>query len=55
MGIFPYEIVLRDIPFRKKLWAQNNNFSGVNEPVEIVFGGVKGPAEIISAGSMNPP
>jgi hypothetical protein len=44
MGIFPYEIVLRDIPFTKKLWVQNDdfkfqrghmNFSGVNDPGEI--------------------
>jgi hypothetical protein len=25
MGIFPYEIVLRDIPIKKKLWAQNDD------------------------------
>jgi hypothetical protein len=45
MGIFPYEIVLRDIPFLKKLWGQNDdfkfkrghmNFSGVNYPAEFV-------------------
>jgi hypothetical protein len=44
MGIFPYAIVLRDIPFKKKLWAQNKDlkflrdhihFSGVNDPAEI--------------------
>jgi hypothetical protein len=45
MRIFLYEIVLRDIPFKKKLWAQSDdlkfqrghiNFSGVIEPAEIV-------------------
>jgi hypothetical protein len=45
MGIFPYVIVLRDIPFKKKLWAQNGdfkfqrvhiNFSGVNDLAEIL-------------------
>jgi hypothetical protein len=25
MGIFPYEIVLWDLPFNKKLWAQNSD------------------------------
>jgi hypothetical protein len=45
MGIFPYEIVLRDIPFLKKFWAQNDdlkfhrghmNFSVVNDSAEIL-------------------
>jgi hypothetical protein len=44
MCIFLYETVLRDIPFLKKLWAQNEElkfhqghiyFSGVNDPAEI--------------------
>jgi hypothetical protein len=26
MGTFPYEIVLRDIPYKKKLWAKNDDF-----------------------------
>jgi hypothetical protein len=25
MGIVPYEILLRDIPFLKQLWAQNDD------------------------------
>jgi hypothetical protein len=43
-GIFPFEIVLQDIPFVKKLWAQKRgfkisashmHFSGVNDPARI--------------------
>jgi hypothetical protein len=44
IGIFLYEIVLRDIPLQKMLWAQNDdlkfkrghiNYSWVNDPAEI--------------------
>jgi hypothetical protein len=48
-GMFPYEIVLRDIPFKKKLWARNddlkfqrgqwprwNRFEGINDPAKIL-------------------
>jgi hypothetical protein len=50
MGIFDYEIVLRDIPFIKKQWARKDNkkisagsltpwksFSVVNDPTEIEY------------------
>jgi hypothetical protein len=45
MGIFTYEIVLQDIPFKKMLRTRNEDFkfqrghihfSGVNDPAEIV-------------------
>jgi hypothetical protein len=44
MGIFTYEIVLQDIPFKKMLRTQNGDFkfqrghihfSGANDPAEI--------------------
>jgi hypothetical protein len=44
MWIFPYVIVLRDIPFKKvigpnddlKFQRSHINFSGINDPAEIV-------------------
>jgi hypothetical protein len=52
MGIFPYEIVLRDIPFNKKLWAQNEYLKW--QRGDMNFSGVKDPAEIVSALSLIP-
>jgi hypothetical protein len=42
MGIFTYEIVLQDIHFKKKCCGPKTkilNFSGVNDPAEIVLAG----------------
>jgi hypothetical protein len=50
MGIFPYEIVLRDIPFKKKLRDQNDDLKFQRGHMN--FSGVNGPAEIVSTGSM---
>jgi hypothetical protein len=52
MGIFPYEIIWRDIPFKKKLWAQNDDLEF--QQGHINFSGVNNPAEIVSAGSLTP-
>jgi hypothetical protein len=52
MGVFPFEVVLRDILFNKsygpkmRIW----NFSGV----KLISAGVNDPTEIILAGSMTP-
>jgi hypothetical protein len=45
MGIFPYEIVLRDILYKKKYGPKTTI---------IYFSGVIDPAEIVSVGSMTP-
>jgi hypothetical protein len=48
MWIISYEIVLLDIPFKKKLRTHNEDLN--IERVHINFSGANDPAEIISAG-----
>jgi hypothetical protein len=52
MGIFPYEIVLRDIPFFKKVVGQNDDLKFQRDHIN--FSRVIDPAEIVLAVSMNP-
>jgi hypothetical protein len=52
MGIFTYAIVLQDIPFKKMLRTQSEDFKF--QRGQIHFSGVNDPAEIVSAGSLTP-
>jgi hypothetical protein len=63
MGIFNYEIVLQDIPFKKMLRTQNEDFKfqrghGTFQrgqwPRGYRFSGINDTDEIVSAGSMTP-
>jgi hypothetical protein len=51
MGIFTYENVLQDIPFKKMLRTQNEDLKF--QRGHIHFSGVKDTAEIVSAGVNN--
>jgi hypothetical protein len=56
MGIFTYEIVLQDIPFKKMLRTQNEDFKFQRGYIGTFqrFSGVNDMAEIVSAGSITP-